>query len=178
MQKIFDTLLLYFLTIFGYFGEVTLYSVFHDKSKPMDSTGCLFEGRIIPDGKSVAIKGSCQILKCYGNKFQKSNEECATITSRTFKCFPGESHIDQKTCIMSSCFVDRKGYSMTHTKGCKINGKCVFPSDFKDTFGLRFLCHHMRCTGKGIIKSQRKSLCSEGDLCRSTRWIDAYKCMD
>lgn len=39
--------------------------------------------------------------------------------------------------------------------GCKINGKCVFPADFKDAFGLRLLCHRMRCTSSGFVKSQR-----------------------
>lgn len=131
----------------------------------------------------MALAGSCQTLKCYGNKFQKSNEgqsscmrqlshsygtflhhafctlkegeggwvignisngemncryhfkskqiiplrefflcffsfvDCATITSSTFRCLPGESNVDQSTCIKSTCFVDHQGYSMKHTRG-------------------------------------------------------------
>lgn len=134
----------------------------------------------------MALPGSCQTLKCYGNKFQKSNEgqsscirqlshshntflhharctlklrrwggvtgnisnekinelhvthfkfkqmihfvqfifyfwfslvDCATIMSSTFRCLPGESNVDQSTCIKSTCFVDHQGYSMKHTRG-------------------------------------------------------------
>ncbi|XP_022328367.2 uncharacterized protein LOC111127473 isoform X1 [Crassostrea virginica] len=168
--------LCHILATFWSLGEVVSYSVFRNRFQP--KTGCLLEGRVVPDGESVRLQGSCQTLKCLGNKFQKSNEDCGSITSGTFRCLPGRSTVDQTTCIQSSCFVDHQGYSMKHTKGCKINGKCVFPADFKDAFGLRLLCHRMRCTPSGFVKSLRKSLCSKEDLCRSTRWIEAFKCRD
>lgn len=37
--------------------------------------------------------------------------------SSTFRCLPGESNVDQSTCIKSTCFVDHQGYSMKHTRG-------------------------------------------------------------
>lgn len=43
--------------------------------------------------------------------------DCATIMSSTFRCLPGESNVDQSTCIKSTCFVDHQGYSMKHTRG-------------------------------------------------------------
>lgn len=177
-MNLYDVLITYFLASLCCLNEVSSYSVFRNLFQPKTNTGCVYEGRLVPDGESVALPGSCQTLKCYGNKFQKSNEDCASITSSTFRCLPGESNVDQSTCIMSTCFVDHQGYSMKHTRGCKINGKCVFPSDFKDSFGLRFLCHRMTCTAKGFVRSQRKSLCSREDLCRTTQWIDAFKCRD
>lgn len=177
-MNLYGVLITYLLGGLWSLTEVTSYTVFRNLFQPKTNTGCVYEGRAIPDGESVALPGSCQTLKCYGNKFQKSNEDCATIMSSTFRCLPGESNVDQSTCIKSTCFVDHQGYSMKHTRGCKINGKCVFPSDFKDSFGLRFLCHRMTCTGKGFVRSQRKSLCSKDDLCRTTQWIDAFKCRD
>lgn len=36
--------------------------------------GCVYDGRVVLDGETIAIPGSCQTLKCYGNKFQKSNK--------------------------------------------------------------------------------------------------------
>ncbi|XP_056012266.1 uncharacterized protein LOC125680264 isoform X2 [Ostrea edulis] len=175
MRSVFDTCLVLIFAISGYFGTINSYGIFRSKSRTMTKSGCVYDGRVVLDGETIAIPGSCQTLKCYGNKFQKSNKDCATITSATFKCLPGTSHTDQSTCVKSTCFVDHQGYSMKHTRGCKINGNCVFPSDFKDAFGLRFLCHHMRCTRKGFVRSQKKSLCSRDDVCRTTRWIDAYK---
>lgn len=49
--------------------------------------------------------------------FWLSLVDCATIMSSTFRCLPGESNVDQSTCIKSTCFVDHQGYSMKHTRG-------------------------------------------------------------
>ena len=49
-------------------------------------SGCLLEGRVVPDGESVPLQGSCQTLKCLGNKFQKSNEglHCGYIVTKIY----------------------------------------------------------------------------------------------